>query len=131
MEFNYDASEGRRLAKVKTYRKITTTTTTTKKYTPSAYVAYVKPSYSYTPTIYASMNALNTAAAVTLNTVALANSLSARPVSYTPTVYIAPVSSYYSPSVVVKLNINQQCSSNVGCQTGCCKYDNFYLSKTC
>jgi len=77
------------------------------------------------------MNALNTAAALTVNTVALASTLATRPLTYTPTVYVAPVSSYYSPSVVVKLNINQQCSSNVGCQTGCCKYDNFYLSKTC
>lgn len=43
IDSSYDGTEGRRLAAVRTYKKITTTTstTTTKKSTTPAYVAYV------------------------------------------------------------------------------------------
>jgi hypothetical protein len=115
--YEYDGY-GRNLRR-KSYRRVTTTTTTTtKKVTKKNYYKPPTPTRTtYRPTSYKSSP---TVVLVTPSAY------------YTPTTYIAPVaSSYYSVSVVTKLNLNQACSSNVGCQTGCCKFSATYLEKLC
>ena len=113
---------GRALRKIKTYRKVTTTTTTTTK-KKKTYRKAKKPAYVYRPTTYKTYKPPTNTIYINLNAYT--------PSTYTPPIYIAPRSSYYQASVVTKLNLNQMCSSNVGCQTSCCKYDNFYNFKAC
>ena len=90
--YEYDGYGRNLRRRVKTYRRVTTTTTTTtRRVKKKKYYKAPKRRYTYKPTVY-----------VRSPTVVVTPS-----VYYTPTVYVAPVaSSYYSVSVVTKLNLN-------------------------